>query len=114
LDSATFSYEEIANLYRRRWEVETHYRDEKVHLDIETFHTRGVNGIHQELFAVAIKRRRAKILAFQTALLEEAELHSEQAMIPRDDLLGMNRALAMVRAAVEGRKNAPTAGAKRR
>ncbi len=54
LDSATFSREEIADLYRRRWEVETHYRDEKVHLDIETFHTRGVNGIHQELFAVAI------------------------------------------------------------
>ena len=54
LDSATFSCEEIANLYRRRWEVETHYRDEKIHLNIETFHTRGVNGIHQELFAVAI------------------------------------------------------------
>ncbi len=54
LDSATFSREEIADLYRRRWEVETHYRDEKVHLNVETFHTRGVNGIHQELFAVAI------------------------------------------------------------
>jgi Transposase DDE domain len=54
LDAAAFSCEEIADLYRRRWEVETHYRDEKVHLDIETFHTRGVNGIHQELFAVAI------------------------------------------------------------
>ena len=54
LDSAIFSCEEIANLYRRRWEVETHYRDEKVHLHIETFHTRGVNGIHQELFAVVI------------------------------------------------------------
>ena len=54
LDSATFSCGEITNLYRRRWEVENHYRDEKVHLDIETFHTRSVNGIHQELFAVAI------------------------------------------------------------
>jgi len=54
LDAATFSCEEIANLYHRRWEVETHYRDEKVHLNIETFHTRSVNGIHQELFAVVI------------------------------------------------------------
>jgi hypothetical protein len=54
LDSTTFSCEEMADLYRRRWEVETHYRDEKVHLDVEIFHTRGVNGIHQELFAVAI------------------------------------------------------------
>ena len=54
LDSDTFSHEEVAALYRRRWEVENYYRDEKVHLDVETFHTRSVNGIRQELFAVVI------------------------------------------------------------
>ena len=76
LDSATFSCEEIANLYRRRWEVETHYRDEKVHLDIETFHTRGVNGIHQELFAVAIMAviaRTLMALSMELAADEEEE-----------------------------------------
>ena len=75
LDSATFSCEEIANLYRRRWEVENHYRDEKVCLDIETFHTLGVNGIHQELFAVAIMAviaRTLMALSMELAFAEEA------------------------------------------
>lgn len=74
LDSATFSREEIADLYRRRWEVETHYRDEKVHLDVETFHTRGVNGIHQELFAVAIMAVIARtLMALSMALASDEE-----------------------------------------
>jgi len=77
LDSATFSREEIANLYRRRWEVETHYRDEKVHLAIETFHTRSVNGIHQELFAVVIMAVIARtLMALSMALATVKELAS--------------------------------------
>jgi Transposase DDE domain len=74
LDSAIFSCEEIADLYRRRWEVEIHYRDEKVHLDIETFHTRGVNGIHQELFAVAIMAVITRtLMALSMSLASEEE-----------------------------------------
>jgi len=75
LDSAAFSCEEIAKLYRRRWEVENHYRDEKVCLDIETFHTLGVNGVHQELFAVAIMAviaRTLMALSMELAFEEEA------------------------------------------
>jgi len=41
-------------LYFRRWEVENHYRDEKIYLEIEKFHTKTVNGILQELLAVLI------------------------------------------------------------
>ncbi len=74
LDSTTFPREEIADLYRRRWEVETHYRDEKVHLDVETFHTRGVNGIHQELFAVVIMAVIARtLMALSMELASEEE-----------------------------------------
>ena len=75
LDSATFSREEIAKLYRRRWEAENHYRDEKVHLDIEAFHTLSVNGVRQELFAVAIMAviaRTLMALSMELALEEEA------------------------------------------
>ena len=72
-DSATFSYAEIADLYRRRWEVENHYRDEKVHLDIETFHTLGVNGVRQELFAVAIMAVIARTLMALSMELEVEE-----------------------------------------
>ncbi len=78
LDSATFSCEEIANLYRRRWEVETHYRDEKVHLNIETFHTRSVNGIHQELFAVAIMTVIARTLMVLSMALASDEKNDEE------------------------------------
>ena len=80
LDSAAFSCEEIANLYRRRWGVENHYRDEKVCLDIETFHTRGVNGIHQEFFAVAIMAviaRTLMALSMELAFEEEAASSTE-------------------------------------
>ena len=77
LDSATFSREEIADLYRRRWEVENHYRDEKVHLDIETFHTLGVNGACQELFAVAIMAVIARtLMALSMELTSEEEVVS--------------------------------------
>lgn len=75
--SATFSCEEIADLYRRRWEVENHYRDEKVCLDIETFHTLGVNGIHQELFAVAVMAVIARtLMALSMELASEEEASS--------------------------------------
>ncbi len=49
-----FSAELIIKLYFRRWEVENHYRDEKIYLEIEKFHAKTGNGIRQELFAVLI------------------------------------------------------------
>jgi hypothetical protein len=49
-----YARDQIINLYFRRWEVESYYRDEKVTLDIEKFHSKTVNGILQELYAVMI------------------------------------------------------------
>jgi hypothetical protein len=48
-----FPKEAIRALYFKRWGVEDYYRDEKVTLDIEKFHSRNHNGILQELFAAA-------------------------------------------------------------
>ncbi len=53
-DEIVFPTNEIIDLYYRRWEIESYYRDEKIVLEIETFHSRTVNGIKQELFAAAI------------------------------------------------------------
>lgn len=53
-DRKTFRYHEFINLYARRWEVETYYRDEKVVLEVEQFHGYSVNSIKQELLAAAI------------------------------------------------------------
>lgn len=49
-----YACDEIIELYFRRWEVESYYRDEKVTLEIEKFHSKTVNGILQELHAVMI------------------------------------------------------------
>lgn len=41
----------IIELYFRRWRVEDYYRDEKVVIKLEKFHSRSQNGILQELYA---------------------------------------------------------------
>jgi hypothetical protein len=53
-DQQAFLTQNIVDLYYRRWAVETHYRDEKVSFEIERFHTKTVNGVRQELFAILI------------------------------------------------------------
>jgi len=52
VDSTRYSAEALVELYFRRWRIEEQYRDEKTHLDIESFHSRSENGIRQELLAV--------------------------------------------------------------
>jgi hypothetical protein len=39
MEAAGCSADAVIALYFRRWAVETHYRDEKTSLDIETFHS---------------------------------------------------------------------------
>jgi hypothetical protein len=49
-----YPHSQIRDLYLRRWEVENYYRDEKVTLELEKFHSKSVNGILQELHASMI------------------------------------------------------------
>jgi hypothetical protein len=57
-----FPRKAIIDLYFRRWGIETHYRDEKVVLEIEKFHTTKINGILQELYAVMIMSVISRVL----------------------------------------------------
>jgi len=54
LDRRLYPREAIIDLYFRRWAVEEYYKDEKVTLQIETFHSQTPNGIRQELFAAML------------------------------------------------------------
>lgn len=54
LNKKKYDYQEIIDLYFRRWEVEVYYRDEKVTLEIEKFHSKTINGILQEFYAAMI------------------------------------------------------------
>lgn len=53
-DKEKYPRQEIIDLYFKRWEVESYYRDEKVVLEVERFHGKSCNSIRQELFAAAI------------------------------------------------------------
>jgi hypothetical protein len=69
LNNRQFPTPDIVNLYFRRWEVENHYRDEKVTLEIETFHSKTPDGIRQELFAAAVMSVIARTLMVITGEL---------------------------------------------
>ncbi|MBF0527076.1 MAG: transposase, partial [Deltaproteobacteria bacterium] len=66
-DEQEFPKEEIIGLYFRRWTVEGYYRDEKVSLEIERFHSKTYNGILQELFAAPIMAVISRTLMALTA-----------------------------------------------
>ena len=53
---------DIIALYFKRWGVEDYYRTEKTILEVEKFHSKTVNGIRQELFAIAIMSVIARLL----------------------------------------------------
>jgi ABC-type transport system involved in cytochrome bd biosynthesis fused ATPase/permease subunit len=53
-DRKEFPRREIEGLYFKRYKVEEQYRDEKVTMEIEQFHSKNINGILQELFAAVV------------------------------------------------------------
>ncbi|NLD93198.1 MAG: IS4 family transposase [Fibrobacter sp.] len=61
-DTDTFTYNDIVDLYYKRWPVEVHYRNDKCILEIEKFHSRSTNGIKQEIYCAAIVSVIARIV----------------------------------------------------
>ena len=70
IGDSRFSADAIIALYFRRWGIETHYRDEKTSMAIETFHSQTENGIRQELFAILIMAVIARLLMRLTTDLD--------------------------------------------
>lgn len=64
-DKKKYSASSMRNLYYKRWQIESHYRDEKCSMDLEHFHSKSVNGIKQELFASLIMMTMTRILMHQ-------------------------------------------------
>lgn len=62
INTTAFPADSIVELYFRRWEIESYYRDEKVFLGLESFHSKTENGIRQELFAVMIMSLIARLM----------------------------------------------------
>ncbi len=77
LDKKRFPRDEIIALYFKRWEVESYYRDEKIVLELDRFHSTTCNGVRQELFAAMIMSvisRTLMQLSIQTFLDGSREL----------------------------------------
>ena len=98
-DKREYPGQELIALYFRRWEVETHYRDEKIVLEVEAFHGKSPNSIRQELLAVMIMTviSRALMACAQTLAGDSREpqfknaimsLASEAAVLVPDDPAG--------------------------
>ncbi len=68
-DRQEFATQQVISLYFRRWEVENYYRDEKIVLEIEEFHGRSSNSVHQELFAAMIMSVIARTLMVLSQML---------------------------------------------
>jgi hypothetical protein len=62
-DTEAIRVEEFIELYRRRWAVETQYRDEKREMHVECFHGKTPNSVLQELYAIAIVAVIARLLS---------------------------------------------------
>jgi hypothetical protein len=78
LNQTLYSAESLVTLYFRRWRIEEHYRDEKLHLDIEAFHSQSVNGIKQELMAVLVMCVIARALMAQVTVNSPERLYTPQ------------------------------------
>jgi hypothetical protein len=72
LNQSRFPGKDIVNLYFRRWEIETNYKNEKVVLQIEEFHGKSANSIRQELYAVAIMSVIARTLMVVTSEVHDS------------------------------------------
>lgn len=76
-DMTEFTCNEMIALYFRRWEVENYYRDEKVYLEIEKFHSKSPNGIRQELFAILVMSVITRILMVISVDIDETPAQAE-------------------------------------
>lgn len=81
LERERFGYDELREIYRRRWEIETAFRGLKYAVGMRAFHTRKQNRIEQEVYAALIVynlaiafRARAQQIAGKSAG-KEAEVY---------------------------------------
>jgi hypothetical protein len=52
LDNSAYPTQSIIDLYAKRWDIETRFREIKISYGLEAFHSTRVEGIEQEIYAV--------------------------------------------------------------
>lgn len=75
LDMELYPYDELVDLYFKRWPIEVHYRNDKCILEIENFHSRNANGIQQEIYAAATVSVIARMLTHIEQIETKQSVH---------------------------------------
>jgi hypothetical protein len=88
-DIDKYSAQMIRKLYRKRWKVETHFRNEKVSFQIEKFHARTVNGILQEIYASGIMAVLGRLLAYISGKEKMAKPQLKNAVLSTGSTIGI-------------------------
>jgi hypothetical protein len=60
-----FRNKEVLELYARRWDIETSFRDLTETMNLESWHSKSVNGIKQEIFVVLWTYNQTKTMEFE-------------------------------------------------
>lgn len=71
LPEELFSVEDLKEMYRRRWGIETSFRELKYVLGIAAFHSKQENSILQEVFARVVMYNFSMLIANRVALKEK-------------------------------------------
>ena len=61
-DQIKYSYDEISEVYGKRWEIEEHYKVNKELFKVESFHSKKDNGIKQEIYSQLILSNMTRML----------------------------------------------------
>jgi hypothetical protein len=67
LDGEVYSAESLADLYYRRWQVETNYKDLKITMEMDILHCRTVEGVLKELAVFALAYNLVRSVMFEAA-----------------------------------------------
>lgn len=67
LEADVYPLEALAELYRRRWEVETHLRELKQTMGMKVLHCKGVAGVMKELVMFALVYNLVRLVMYEAA-----------------------------------------------
>jgi hypothetical protein len=71
LDPQTYTAEELAALYKTRWQVETNFRILKTTMGLETLHCKSVDGVRKELWIFVLVYNLVRMVMLEAARRQE-------------------------------------------
>jgi IS4 transposase len=74
LDAKLYPAEELAQLYFDRWRVEVNLRHLKQTLHLDVLRSKTLDGVHKELYMIALVYNLVRFVMFEAARRQEVEL----------------------------------------